>query len=92
MIKLDRLNTIGNFSEIKKGQLLVIQRKQDNRKILVKCVDKTNENEIILSKGKNDYFNFDMYMEGKSWVWSVWSLPIDVEITSVTNNMMEFPR
>jgi len=88
---LDHLNVVDDINDIKPGQLLVIQRKQDNRRILVKA-KKVLSDEIVLSNLKNDYFNFDMYKSGKSWVWRVWALPVDVEITSITNNLIEFPR
>ena len=89
---INALNTISSIREIKAGQLIVIKRKQDKRMILVKCQCITNDNEVLLSVGKNDYFNFDMYMKGESWVWRVWALPSEVEITSITNNLNEFPR
>ena len=89
---LNHMDLILSIKNIKKGQLLVIQRKQDDRRILVRCADKTNDNEVLLSKAKNDYFNFDMYMTGDSWVWRVWALPSDIEITAITNNINEFPR
>jgi len=88
----DSLSIVSSIREIKSGQLIVIKRKQDKRMILVKCHCVTNDNEVLLSIGKNDYFNFDMYMKGKSWVWRVWALPAEVEITSITNNLNEFPR
>lgn len=88
----DHLDSVDSIRNIKKGQLLVITRKQDKRRILVKCAGITNENEVLLSKTKNDYFNFDMFMTGDSWVWRVWALPSDIEITSITNNIKEFPR
>tara|TARA_S200002703_G_scaffold67586_2_gene58785 strand:- start:3849 stop:4019 length:171 start_codon:yes stop_codon:yes gene_type:complete len=52
----------------------------------------TRENEVILSNKKNDYFNFDMFMSGDSWVWRVWALDSDIKITAITNNLSEFPR
>lgn len=88
----NHLDGVESIQEIKKDQLLVIQRKRDKRRILVKCAGKTNDNEVLLSKAKNDYFNFDMYKSGDSWVWRVWALPVDVEITAITNNLNEFPR
>jgi hypothetical protein len=86
------MNPVSSIKDIRKGQLLVITRKQDDRRILVKCAGITNDNEVLLSKAKNDYFNFDMHMDGNSWVWRVWALPTDVEITNITNNANEFPR
>ena len=91
-MKLNRLLGCDSIRDITKGQLLVITRKQDKRRVLVKCAGITNDNEVLLSIQKNDYFNFDMYKSGESWVWRVWALPVDVEITAVTNNSNEFPR
>lgn len=88
----NHLDSTESISQIKKDQIMVIQRKQDKRRILVKCAGITNDNEVLLSKAKNDYFNFDMYMTGESWVWRVWALPTDIEITAITNNVNEFPR
>jgi hypothetical protein len=92
---LNHLNLVSDVSTIKSGNLLVIQRKKDNRKIIVKCAyilnRGTGKEEIILSKKNNDYFIWDMYIKGKSWVFKVWNLG-DVEITNITNNMNEFPR
>lgn len=91
-MNLDTLNCCSNIKDIKKGQLLVITRKECKTRLLVKCAGLTNDNEVLLSVGKNDYFNFDMYLKGESWVWRVWALPSDIEITSITNNINEFPR
>jgi hypothetical protein len=88
----DHMDSVGSIRNIKKGQLLVITRKLDKRRILVKCAGITNDNEVLLSKAKNDYFNFDMFLTGESWVWRVWALPSDIEITAITNNLKEFPR
>jgi len=88
----NHLDGVDSIKDIKKGQLLVITRKECKSRILVKCQGVTNDNEILLSLGKNDYFNFDMYTKGESWVWRVWALPDDIKITAITNNMIEFPR
>lgn len=78
-----------------KGDVIVIQRKQDDpeRRILCKVKDVVNNGggpEVILS-GKNDYFIWSMYEDGKSWVWRVWNIGA-VEITAITNTMNPFPR
>ena len=90
-MELNLLNTAENIREIKPGMLLVIERKRDNRRILVRCKSVINNEEILFSGSKNDYFIWDMYLKGKSWVWRVWTLP-DVDITNITNNKNEFPR
>ena len=92
MLITDGGSAVNNINDISPNQLLVIQRKECGSKLLVKCHSITNDNEVILSVGKNDYFNFDMYLTGKSWVWRVWVLGKDVKITSITNNINEFPR
>lgn len=91
---LSHLNTCSDFNEIKKGDLLVIQRKRDKRRILVQAKEllrNDGQQEVVMSTAKNDYFNFGMYMAGESWVWRVWNLG-QVELTNITNNMNEFPR
>ena len=59
-IKLDSLNTCGDVSKIKDGDLLVVQRKCDERNLLVQVKEVlyrgTGKEEVILSRGKNDYF------------------------------------
>lgn len=92
IIDLNHLNIVESIKDIKKGQLIIIQRKIDKKKIivLVKEVIKS-QGEVVIS-GKNDYFNFDMYLDGSGWVHRVWALPDDVQITCITNNINEFPR
>ena len=94
-VKLDHLGDDLKFEDLKVGQLIVIQRKQDKRKILCsvrELIKSGGRREVLLSQGKNDYFNWDMYQNGTGWVWRVWALPADVEITTITNNLNEFPR
>ena len=90
MDMLNHLNTVGSCLEIKVGDVLVIRRKQCKRDIVVQCKAKTDR-EIILSFAKNDYFNFDMYLDGSSWVFRVWNLG-PLMLTAITNNLTEFPR
>ena len=87
---LSHLNTVDSFDEIKVGDVLVIRRKRCKRDIIVKCKAK-QDREIILSFAKNDYFNFDMYLDGSGWVWRVWNLG-PLMLTAITNNPTEFPR
>lgn len=93
MIELDAINA--EYYIPKAGDVIVIQRKADSpdRKILCKVLEVyrgSSGPEIILS-GKNDYFIWDMYINGESWVWRVWNLG-SIEITSITNTFNEFPR
>ena len=89
---LNHLNSCDSIRELSVGQLIVITRKQCKRRILCQVKGITNDNEVILSNGRNDYFNFDMFKDGKSWVWRVWALDKDIELTAITNNLKEFPR
>lgn len=93
-LQLNHLGDAIRFDDLRVGQLIVIQRKQDKRKIICSIRELINNGtrEVLLSQGKNDYFNWDMYQDGTGWVWRVWALPEDVEITTITNNMNEFPR
>lgn len=52
--------------------------------------DGANE-EILLTKAKNDYFILDMVLTGKSWVSEVYILP-ETNLTTIVNNMTMFPR
>lgn len=88
----NHMDTVESISELEAGQLIVIQRRQDKKRILVQVREILHGEEVLLSKGKNDYFIFDMYKSGKSWVWRVWALPKDICITAITNNLNEFPR
>ena len=89
---LNHLNGCHSISDLRVGQLIVITRKQCKSRILCRVKGITRENEVILSNKKNDYFNFDMFMSGDSWVWRVWALDSDIKITAITNNLSEFPR
>ena len=88
---LNHLNTCDFFKDVSVGDVLVIRRKQCKTDILVTCKAKTNDNEIVLSLKQNDYFNFDMYREGESWVWRVWNLG-QIKLTAITNTTTPFPR
>ena len=93
---LDHFNICSEIPEA--GDVLVINRKVDviddfEKRILckvVKVVQGSNSKEVIISS-KNDYFIWDMYMEGSSWVWRVWNLG-KVDITDITNTFQKFPR
>ena len=93
MIKLDH----ANICEVppKAGDLIVIRRKIDKQGDEILCkvrevVWVDNSPEIILS-AKNDYFIWDLYKAGKSWVWRVWNLG-PINITAITNTTKAFPR
>lgn len=92
MVELNSLNS-ASFNELSVGQIIVIERKADKRKILcqINALIDSGEREVVLS-GKNDYFNWDMYEQGNSWVWRVWAMPKCVELTVITNNFNQFPR
>lgn len=85
------LDKVDCIIKIFKGDTLIIKDRKSGRKFLVKAVDIINGNEILLNKSKNIYFNFDMYLSGDSWVEDVFCLG-DVEFTSLTNTLNEFPR
>lgn len=89
-VEMNHCNLCNKIGDINVGDILVIKRKYCGKKYIVQCKGKT-DSEIILSKSKNDYFNFDMYYEGDSWVHRVWNLG-SIDITSITNNINEFPR
>ena len=89
-VDLSFFNSCATISDIRVGDTLIIQRKYCGKKYIVQCKGKT-DSEIILSKSKNDYFDFDMYFSGDSWVRRVWNLGA-IELTSITNNINEFPR
>lgn len=91
-IQCSPLNAIDDISELSEGQLIIIQRKRCKRKLLVQVKEILHGEEILLSRKRNDYFIWDMYRKGSSWVWRVWALPSDIEMTNITNNMNEFPR
>ena len=77
------------------GDVILINRKADDSDVKILCqvkdVVKNNNNFELILSGKNDYFNWSMYLKGESWVWRVWNLGT-VKITSITNTLNEFPR
>ena len=75
----------------KKGDAIVIETKRNKGKKVVLKVSEVVVNsdghfEVIISKRKNKYFNWNMYHAGDSWVWRVWNLG-EVQFTSTTNTM-----
>lgn len=91
MIDIKKVDGVG---QIKEGETLVIEKKNgvqfvaQARKVLHEGED---AEEIVLCKGKNDYFIMSLYLAGESWVKAVFRLP-DVKLTSITNNMRTFVR
>jgi hypothetical protein len=71
----------------KKGDILVIETKKTKpKKILVKvdCVQLSEGYmEVCLVGGQ--YFIFDIYERGESWVWRVWNLG-EIQLTNSVNN------
>lgn len=84
---LNHLNLCVNPPKV--GDVLVIETKRNKgEKALVVTKDVLFHNdgaEIIIQKGRNKYFNFDMYLEGTSWVYRVWNLG-QIKLTSGLNN------
>jgi hypothetical protein len=89
-------NSLNRASEPPRaGDLIVIQRKIDKPEERILCkvrevIDGPSSKEIILSS-KNDYFIWNMYRSGESWVWRVWNIG-PVKLTAITNTMTKFPR
>ncbi len=81
-----------NLAEIapKAGDAIVIETKRNKgNKIILRIaevVDCGDGKELIISKGKNKYFNWNMYRAGESWVWRVWNIG-EVQFTATTNTM-----
>ena len=71
------------------GDVLVIETKRNKGEkvlVVVKDVVKSGDGvEVIIQKGRNKYFNFDMYQDGTGWVWRVWNLG-QIKLTSGLNN------
>ena len=74
----------------RKGDAIVIETKRNKgKKVILKVaevVDCGDGVEVIVSKGQNKYFNWDMYRSGDSWVWRVWNIG-EVQFTATTNTM-----
>jgi hypothetical protein len=92
-MEFNSLNTADGPPRV--GDLIVIQRKIDKPEERILCkvrelVYGPNGKKIILST-KNDYFIWNMYRKGESWVWRVWNLG-PVKLTEITNTMTKFPR
>ena len=82
------LNTAQNPPKV--GDAIVIETKRNKgNKIILRVagvVDYGDGKELIISKGRNKYFNWNMYHAGESWVWRVWNLG-EVQFTATTNTM-----
>lgn len=89
MLKLTSLESCDSkITNIKEGTLLVIGDKYGSKKLFkVRGVKFGCDGAEVILSNKNHYFNWDMYMQGKSWVWRVWILDDDIEMNSTTNNM-----
>lgn len=79
--------------QIKEGDVLWFKKKNGCVHIgqAKKVINSGKDEEILLTKNKNDYFILDMYLDGKSWVSEAYILP-DTSLTTITNNMNEFAR
>lgn len=93
MIEFSSLNTAEKPP--KAGDVIVIQRKSDKPSDKIICrvrevVGTSISPEIILS-ASNDYFIWNMYKSGESWVWRVWNLG-PLNLTAITNTTRAFPR
>ena len=62
----------------KAGDVLVIKTKRNkSEKVMVVVKEIVNQGDgvgVILQKGRNKYFNWNMYLDGSGWVWRVWNL------------------
>ena len=78
--------------QIEEGDVLWFKKKNGVVHIgqAKEVIDGANE-EILLTKAKNDYFILDMVFTGKSWVSEVYILP-ETNLTTIVNNMKMFPR
>lgn len=94
-----KIKGVNNYCQIKEGDCLYIKKK-NGYEFIAQCVDifypcDSNETiadeEIILNKKYNDYFNMSMYLTGESWVKEVIILE-DVKITNILKTKLDFPR
>lgn len=79
---------ITGYGQISTGDVLLIKRSNEFvAPVEVKDVLQkgTDEEEIILSKTKNQYFIMSMFIDGKSWVKECCKL-VDGRIYSISNN------
>lgn len=79
----DHLNLCIEAPEV--GDMLILETKRNKGiKIAVVVKDIVYSDgavELILQKGRNKYFNFDMYLSGESWVHKCWNLG-SIKLTS----------
>ena len=93
MIDFNCLNLAEELPQ--KGDVILIRRKVDKPEDKILCkvhdvIDGPHSKEVILSS-KNDYFIWDMYLSGESWVYRVWNLG-QLKLTAITNTKAKFPR
>jgi len=69
----------------KKGDLLIITTRK-SKDVRLACVvkDVVNGNELILQRSTNSFFNWEMFLDGVSWVTSVDNLGA-VTMTTASN-------
>tara|TARA_B100002049_G_C15876306_1_gene289691 strand:+ start:146 stop:436 length:291 start_codon:yes stop_codon:yes gene_type:complete len=74
----------------RKGDLLIIQTKKSGKlKIACEVKSVVNGNEVVLQKSTNSFFNWDMYLNGESWVTNVLNIG-KVQLTTSLNNSSQF--
>jgi hypothetical protein len=88
---MDMFNHLNTEQEPpKEGDAIIIETKRNKgNKIVLRVaevVDCGDGTELIVSKGRNKYFNWNMYLSGESWVWRVWNIG-QVQFTATTNSM-----
>lgn len=86
--------SVTDHGQIREGELLVIEKQSGGKFIAIakRVLNAgTDREEIVLSKGKNDYFIMSMLLDGSSWVKNVTRLP-GVQVTAITNTTNPFIR
>ena len=85
-MKLELINTIEQFEQIKKGDLIlvkwsdyIVRHTPYAKNIMLYNVyeNKANQNEIICQIKGNHYFNYERFLKGLSWVLEVYKVVED---------------
>ena len=91
-MKIELLNTIEQFKEIKKGDSILVEwsdyyvrHTPKAKKIMFYSIylNKDSHSEIICQIKENHYFNYEMYLEGASVAREVYKVTDDKELESI---------
>lgn len=91
MVRLDHTN-MAELAPKVGDTLVILTKRSGEKKIMCHVKDVINNGdgaEVILQKSTNSFFNWELYLNGESWVWRVWNLG-QIQLTTSSNSMEKF--